>query len=327
LVKAGSDKAPLCADCHNAHTQTPVAMAAAIDPTPCAACHEAISEAYAKDVHGLQRVARGKAAPICADCHQAHDVKAASLGDGPKDICLACHERALEQHQAWLPNTGRHFESISCPACHAPSAQRRVNLRLYDGVTKNQLREKTGVPQFAQRAQAGDIGNLGLDERALWSLLTQFNQDDGPMNKVALRGRLEVRSGVEAHQMSEKSRATKDCDECHKEGAEPFQSVILSIAGSDGRPLRHPVRKDVLSSLTALESVRGFYAIGSTRIKLLDTLLLIVVAGSIGGPLAHMTIKRLFRGARRQSEGQARAAALAAPSSAPDKSTSDHSAR
>jgi hypothetical protein len=76
-----------------------------------------------------------------------------------------------------------------------------------------------------------------------------------------------------------------------------------------------------------LESVRGFYAIGSTRIKLLDTLLLIVVAGSIGGPLAHMTIKRLFRGARRQSEGQARAAALAAPSSAPDKSTSDHSAR
>ncbi len=311
-IKEGSDKAPLCADCHNAHTQTPVEVAGPIDQTPCAACHEPIFKAYAKDVHGMQRVAQGKAAPICSDCHQAHAVKAASLGDGPKDACLSCHEKALEQHKEWLPNTGLHLESISCVACHAPDAQRRVNLRLYDGATKSQLREKSGVPQFVRRAQAGDAGNLGLDERALWSLLTQFSQDDETATgKVVVRGRLEVSSGIEAHQLSEKSRALKDCKVCHGRGAEPFQSVSLSIAGPDGRPLRHDVQSEVLSSAKTLNSVRGFYAIGSTRIKLLDVLLVLAVAGSIAGVLAHMVGKRMFRGVRERLAAEAKAAAEA----------------
>ena len=64
-----------------------------------------------------------------------------------------------------------------------------------------------------------------------------------------MRGRLEVRSGVEAHQISEKSKAIKDCNVCHQAGAEPFQSVTLTIAGPDGRPMRHGVQKDVLNSL------------------------------------------------------------------------------
>ena len=119
-IKEGSDKAPLCADCHNPHTQISVKVAVPIEQTPCANCHEPIFKAYAKDVHGLERVAKGKAAPICADCHQAHEVKAASLGDGLKDACLSCHEKALAQHKDWLPNTGLHFEAISCPACHSP---------------------------------------------------------------------------------------------------------------------------------------------------------------------------------------------------------------
>ena len=311
-IREGSEKAPLCADCHNPHTQTSVEVAGPIEQTPCASCHEPIFKAYAKDVHGLERVAKGKAAPICADCHQAHAVKAASLGDGPKDACLSCHEKALEQHKAWLPNTGLHLRSISCVACHAPDAQRRVNLRLYDGATKSQLREKSGVPQFVRRAQAGDTGKLGLDERALWSLLTEFSQDSGTAaGKVVVRGRLEVSSGVEAHQLSEKSRALRDCNACHGKGAEPFQSVSLSIAGPDGRPLRHDVQSDVLSSAQALNSVRGFYAIGSTRIKLLDVLLLLVVGGSIAGVLAHMAGKRLFRGVRERLAAEAKAAAAA----------------
>jgi len=328
LIKEGSEKAPLCANCHNAHTQASVKLVTPISQTPCASCHDAIFKAYATDVHGLERVAKGKTAPSCADCHQAHDVQAASLGDGRKDACLSCHKNAIDEHKDWLPNTGLHFEAISCPACHAPGAQRRVNLRLYDSAAQAQLREKTGVPQFVRRALDGDAGNLGLDERALWSLLTQFNQDSGPSSKVVLRGRLEVRSGVEAHQLSDKAKAVKDCDTCHREGAEPFQSVVLSIAGADGRPLRHDVQKNVLSSLTAWESVRGFYAIGSTRIKLLDTLLILVVAGSIGGALTHMTIKRLFKGALERREAQAKAAAaFAAAGSQTEPAARDASSR
>ena len=164
-----------------------------------------------------------------------------------------------------------------------------------------------GVPRFDQRTDAADLKNLGLSERALWSLLKDFNQSGGD-GKTVLRGRLEVSSGVEAHQLSAKSKAIKDCNFCHKQGAEPFQSVNLTIAGPDGRPLRHDVDKDTLTSLTSMDSVRGFYAIGSTRIKLLDTLLVLVLLGAICVPLGHMTIKRLFKSVREKLEAEKAAA-------------------
>lgn len=310
LAKQGDPKAPLCADCHNAHTQPSVKLVAPIEQTPCKSCHDKIFDAYKADVHGLERVLQGKKAPICADCHRAHDIQAASFDKAPRESCLGCHDNALAEHEKWLPNAGLHFESISCPACHVPDAKRRVNLRLFDAADRTLLREKTGVPRFVNRAQEGDSSSLGLDERALWSLLTQFNQDEGASGQVVLRGRLEVRSGIDAHRMAPKEKALKDCKACHAQGAEPFQSVVLSVAGPDGRPLRHGVQKDVLASLTALEPVRGFYAIGSTRIKLLDVLLALVVAGSIGGCLAHMTLRRLTAGAR-QRRAAAEAAAAA----------------
>jgi predicted CXXCH cytochrome family protein len=303
LIKEGSTKAPMCSDCHNPHTVRSTKIVEPISTTPCAKCHEDIFKAYSKDVHGQERIAKGISAPLCAGCHQAHSVKAASLGDGVKNACLACHKDAVDQHKEWLPNTARHFEAISCPACHAPNAQRRVNLRLYDGAAKRQIAEKTGVPLFNKRTDAADANNLGLDERALWSLLNEFNQAGGD-GKTVLRGRLEVRSGVEAHQLSEKSKAIKDCNTCHEKGAEPFQSVTLTMAGPDGRPLRHGIQNDVLSSLTSMGSVRGFYAIGSTRIKLLDVLLILVLLGAISVPLVHMTIKRLFKSVREKLEAE-----------------------
>ena len=307
LVKAGDDKAPLCSDCHNSHTLLSVKIVAPMAETPCARCHEDIYKAYAKDVHGLERAAKGKAAPICSTCHKTHDIKAASFGDSIKDSCISCHKDAIAEHKDWLPNTVLHFEAISCPVCHSPDAKRRVNLRLYDNAAKKQLSEKTGVPRFEKRTAAADLNKAGLDEKALWSLLTEFNQDSGTKNTV-LRGRLEVRSGVEAHQISDKSKAVKDCDTCHRPGAEAFQSVTLTIASPDGRPIRHGVQKDVLNSLAATESVRGFYAIGSTRIKLLDYALLAVLLAGIGGPLTHMTIKRLFGRVREKRLAEQRGA-------------------
>jgi hypothetical protein len=315
LIKEGSTKAPMCTDCHNPHTVRTSKAAEPISATPCAKCHVDIFNAYAQDVHGRARTANVKGAPICADCHRAHDVKAASLGENMKNACLSCHKNAVAAHREWLPNTERHFTAISCPACHAPTAQRRVNLRLYDGVAKRQISEKIGVPQFEMRANAADTQNVGLDERALWSLLKTFSQN-GTEGNTALSGRLEVRSGVEAHQISEKAKAIKECDACHKYGAEPFQSVTLTIAGPDGRPLRHTVQKEVLNSLVAMESVRGFYATGGTRIKLLDILLVLVVVGSICVPIGHMTMKWLFRRVRARLAAEKIAAIAQADSQA-----------
>jgi predicted CXXCH cytochrome family protein len=303
MIREGSQKAPLCSDCHQPHTVQSSKIVAPIEATPCTQCHENIFKAYAQDVHGIARAANGNSAPLCADCHQAHNVKAASMGTGIKDSCIACHKDAVKQHQDWLPNTERHFSAISCPACHAPSAKRRVNLRLYDSASKVQISEKSGVPQFDKRTEAADVNKQGLNERALWSLLKEFSQSEGD-SKTVLQGRLEVSSGVEAHQLSEKSKAIKECDTCHKKGAEPFQSVTLTIAGPDGRPVRHGVQQDVLNSLMSVDSVRGFYVIGSTRIKLLDILLVLVVLGAMSVPIAHMTVKRLFKNMREKLEAE-----------------------
>ncbi|MCM2340392.1 multiheme c-type cytochrome [Rhodoferax sp.] len=315
MIKEGSQKAPLCSDCHHPHTVQSSKIVEPIAATPCAKCHEDIFKAYAQDVHGIARVAKGATAPLCADCHQSHNVKAASMGTGIKDSCLSCHKDAVKQHQDWLPNTERHFSAISCPACHAPNAQRRVNLRLYDNATKLQVSEKSGVPQFDKRTNAADVNKEGLNERALWSLLKEFSQS-GDDSKTVLQGRLEVSSGVQAHQLSAKALAIKDCDTCHKKGAEPFQSVTLTIAGPDGRPLRHGVQQDVLNSLMSVDSVRGFYVIGSTRIKLLDILLVLVVLGAMSVPIAHMTVKRLFKGMRDKLEAERLAAQAEAKSQA-----------
>lgn len=300
LVDQGSDTAPMCADCHNPHTVRSWEVSKQEAAMPCGKCHQEIFKASAKDVHGqAQGDGSKEAAPVCAGCHQAHSVKAASLGTNMMETCLTCHKQALQQHKVWLPYTQRHFDAISCAACHAPTAPRRVNLRLYSGDATQQLSEQTGVPSFVKRTQAADEKNPGLDDRELWTLLDKFSKDaaDG---KAVLRGRLEVSNGVGAHQLTEKSQAIGDCKACHQSGATPFQSVSLTIAGPDGRPLRHDVQKDVLNSLLSVDSVQGFYVLGSTRIKLLDVLLVLMVAGSIGGPLAHMTIKWWFRRKRRK---------------------------
>lgn len=304
LVRAGSDKAPLCTDCHNPHATRSAKEQGAGQAlaAPCAKCHDGISRAFADSVHGLLG---GEEALVCKDCHRTHDVKAAGLGDHLKNQCISCHKDVASSHAQWLPNTQRHLEAISCPACHSPGTTRRVNLRLYEGAAQHQA-GKVGVPTFEKVAPAGTTAP-GLDARALWSLLQEFNQD-GDGVKTVVRGRLEVQTGVQAHQLGAKALALADCDTCHRRGAASFQAVTVSMAGPDGRPLRREASQGILTSIESVGAVGGFYAIGSTRIVLLDVLLVLAVAGGIALPGAHLAAKLYFR---RQRERKALEAAAA----------------
>ena len=289
LVRTGSEKAPLCSDCHNPHATRPAKekSGGGAEPVVCQKCHQGVARAFVESVHGRS----GDEALECKDCHQTHGVKAASLGQNMKGQCTSCHKDVATTHAQWLPNTERHLEAISCPACHSPGTTRRVNLRLYEGGNAPlQAAEKVGVPTFVKMANRADAAGSGLDARALWSLLQEFNSN-GSATKVVLRGRLEVQTGVQAHQLGEKALALKDCDTCHKQGAASFQAVSVTMAGPDGRPLRHDASQGVLNSIESIGSVGGFYAIGSTRIKLLDVLLLMALGAGIFLPLAHLSVK------------------------------------
>lgn len=291
LVRVGNPTAPICTDCHSPHAVIKDQVAT-LDQTPCKNCHGEIFTAYLGSMHAKARRGSDESiAPICSGCHSAHDVQPTVLGEGPKAACSGCHSDALEAHQKWLPNAGLHFEVVSCPACHSPAAQRKVDLLLVDSEDRAIGTEQIGVPLLEASARSN---GQGLDALTLWNLLQTFNRE-GIGGKTILRGRLEVRTGPQAHQLADKSQALSDCQTCHSAGSEAFDSVTISLAGPAGERVRFGASPEVLSSVISLDSVSGFYAIGGTRIKILDILLIMAVLAGLAVPIGHMTMGWVFK--------------------------------
>ncbi|MBI2924664.1 MAG: hypothetical protein HYY24_03045 [Verrucomicrobia bacterium] len=99
LLKMGLIVAPSCNDCHGVHDikrhvdrGSPIHQAQVAKT--CGKCHLKIEEVYNQSVHG-QLLAKGEpSAPVCSDCHTAHEIE---------------------------PPTGSHFKALSdqrCGECH-----------------------------------------------------------------------------------------------------------------------------------------------------------------------------------------------------------------
>lgn len=291
LVANGNPIAPTCVGCHAPHDVIKGA-AATMDTVPCKKCHGAIFTAYAASVHGQLRAQGITQAPLCFGCHGAHEVAVPSAGHGRRDVCLGCHTEALASHRSWLPNVDLHFSVVSCPVCHSPNAQRRVDLILYNTTTRKEAPQPRGIPKFEALNGANGASHPGLNPTAL---LTLLKISDGVNGKTGIRGRLEVSKGVEDHELTVASKAISTCSTCHQRGAKTFQSVVVSFAGPAGIPIHYDANTDVLHSALTIDSVGGFYAIGGTRLTFLDVLLGLALLGGIGGPIMHMAWRWSFR--------------------------------
>lgn len=306
LVADGDHAAPVCTDCHSAHAVESMANYQPVTGLPCKTCHENIFNAYAQSVHGGARVngnvirASHIQAPICSDCHQAHQVTAVAASDHLKAACLGCHKGASLAHNEWLPNAGLHLDVVSCAACHAPMAERRINLELYDKLTQLPVGQNDSHAEFEERLRTIDETGDGLDPEELWRLVRESGRD-GQATDVTLRGRMEVSTGAEAHQLAIKASAVRNCDSCHQKGSGAFENVVVSITRPDGRKLRYRVDRQILSSIASVNSVGDFYALGGTRIKLLDVLLILSLIGGIAIPIGHFTLGKILR--KREQEG------------------------
>jgi len=256
----------------------------------CRACHGPVFERYERSVHAARVREAQSAAPVCGDCHPPHGVARASIQGGPKETCLACHGGVELRHGEWLPNAENHLRAVACSTCHAPGALPRVDLQFVRG--GQPVSDLGAAVPFRQRARAADADGDGLDANELRALLADLERSGG---KVSLRGRIELRSGVEAHELPAKAQAIKDCARCHDANAAPFQNVTVSVLDADGMPVRYDAHKEVLNSATTWDALRGFYAIGGTRFKLLDIVLAVGLVGGLAVPALHLAVRLRFR--------------------------------
>ena len=103
LLAGGNKNAPICADCHNAHSQPKLKDAsgnvvfiekAKIAQT-CARCHSTIYNQYATSVHGAAAIGQNNPdVPVCITCHGVHEISDPTTNAfrlaSPK-LCANCH--------------------------------------------------------------------------------------------------------------------------------------------------------------------------------------------------------------------------------------------
>ena len=302
MVKQGSKKAPVCTSCHSAHAVETMADYQPVTGFPCKNCHENIFNSYTQSVHGEARINGNTIrdthiqAPICADCHHAHDVTALAIGDTLRSTCIGCHENVILLHNQWLPNAGTHLDIVSCAVCHAPFAKRKFDLHLYDNVSQVPVAQQVGDESLQQQLQAIEKAGGSVDSLELLRAAgNRGRPGQGPSSDVSLRSRVEVRSGVAAHQIAAKSFAVRTCDSCHETDSRQRQDVTVSVPQPDGRIQSFEADREALRSVSAVDSISDFYALGGNPNKLLDILFVLSLASGIAIPVGHFTLGKMIK--------------------------------
>jgi len=304
LLRSGAQGAPGCADCHSAHEVAPKERFATLAGTPCRTCHAQVFAAYSGSMHGKARASGDHFdAPLCSDCHRAHDVQGSARPELVRAACIGCHPTAAALHAVWLPNATLHLGAISCAACHAPQAERVVALRLVEQDTGRTLTEREVVDLLGGDVRATiDPAGSGMSGLDLWSSMRRLESlRQSSASRLDIVGRLEIVRGIDAHRLSDKSGAIRACESCHTNGSTAFDRVALTLARDDGRPKRFDASQGMLTDSASVMSVHGFYALGATRHIVLDWLLVLAVAGGLSVVALHLTFR--LRAGRAHKEG------------------------
>ena len=219
LLANGDQRAPGCSDCHGAHKVGPHALAETLDGVPCKKCHEDIYDAFRTSVHGMAKRTGTAGPPLCAACHNAHDVKPAMASRSPRDMCLACHPSYEADHGQRLPNPKAHMEMVACTACHVPLEYKRsIYLRLTDGATGKLLDDGSVLTQLKARG----VTSKQIKPKELWQLYKDLNAAKAVNVAVAVS----MDDRLNAHYLAPKDIAVKQCEVCHSADSSFFESVV-----------------------------------------------------------------------------------------------------
>ena len=300
LLAKGDQRAPGCSDCHGAHQVGPAALADTLDGVPCRKCHKEIYDAFRTSVHGMAKRTGTTHPPLCAACHNAHDVKPAMASRSPRDMCLACHPSFEADHGQRLPNPKAHLEMVACTACHVPlDYKRSIYLRLTDGAT-GKLLDDTEV--MAQLKAAG-VTAKQIGPKELWQLYRDLNASRAVNIAVAVS----MDDRLNAHYLAPKDIAIKQCEACHSADSSFFKIAAVATAGPDGREVLHDVDPKVLGSAYGAILLKRFYVMSGTRLTVMDYAGVMIILGGIAVPVLHGAARlmtRRLRAGSRKPEGR-----------------------
>ena len=287
-----------CNDCHfdieslDFVGATPHAVS--LNPMQCGDCHVDEADAYINSVHYKARE-KGITIP-CYACHGYHYVshlEAESVFDRQNGFCLKCHEP--EKFHDWLPQKDIHFSQVECVVCHAPETPRYVNLRLFDLVSQKYLSggeilealetDYEGFSTLIDRSGDGIIDTPEFEEMVLKLRL----KDVWP----SFHGELLIQMTPEMHHVN-RGKANSECETCHNPASPFFDEVVISINRDDGTTDTHKVERAVLSTY----HLNHFYALGGTRVGLLDKIGLAMLAFAGIFVFGHLALRIATRSAR-----------------------------
>ena len=289
-----------CVDCHadieelNWDNDVPHPVSLAM--VNCDECHEAEGDAYLDSVH---KKAGGKGITIpCYACHGYHFVshlEADSVFERENAFCLRCHNP--DNSHDWLPQKQTHFAFVECAVCHAPDSPRYIALRFYDLISKTFLSGDdllkamgTDYDGFMAKIDLDKDDIISLDE--LETLVLLLRQKD---IRGTFHGELVVEMVPTVHHIN-RGEANRECEQCHNPESAFFSEVYICLNRDDGTREHHRVERRVLESFY----VNHFYAIGGTRVRLLDKIGLALIVGGLSVVTGHLLVRIATAPARRR---------------------------
>ncbi|MBI4464681.1 MAG: hypothetical protein HY647_08260 [Acidobacteria bacterium] len=129
VAQSGLLVAANCSSCHGSHGILPKNNPASkvyrtTVPTTCGVCHAGILPVYSESVHGMSLAAGDTKAPVCTDCHTAHEIARVEAESWKLDIireCGSCHEESLRTYRDTFHGqvTALGFTRVArCSDCH-----------------------------------------------------------------------------------------------------------------------------------------------------------------------------------------------------------------
>lgn len=300
MLRKNNLNAPVCTDCHGFHDIPSKAAYATMSGVPCKKCHDEVFRSYAESVHGKAKMNGRQEAPLCSSCHFAHEVKPVALNDKMKSTCFGCHRNAETLHQKWLPNTTLHLDTVSCSVCHSPDADHGITLRLVNKDTGQPITEEQIIALLGENYRnliRSMSQGEGIDPKGLANIVSVLNEK-GARTKATFIGSMSSK-GAGAHKLALKQKAVKECEQCHNANSEFFKNVAVAIVRADGTEMLFDARQEVLGSLFSTLPAGQFYVLGGTRLRLLDYVGILMVAGGVTFPIAHLALRALTAPIRR----------------------------